>query len=204
MLFHRCPSFQRFCILCNELTVNSIFFDRLVERIGFPWTVRAMGFLILGIQIIAILTVRSRLDHKPKPFNLANFSRPFKDRAFVLNSLACLAGMLGTLIPFNYLKVSAQAANVSPNLATYLLPIINASSYVSLPLSYSPLLTVGVQNHRPHRAPLGRRPLRSLQHDHGPHALRRNPCARTLDSSCFQYQCNNCLYCLVWRATRLF
>ncbi|RYC60917.1 hypothetical protein CHU98_g5291 [Xylaria longipes] len=107
-----------------------ILFDRLVERIGFPWTVRAIGFLILGIQIIAILTVRSRLEHKPKPFNLANFSRPFKDRAFVLNSLACLAGMLGTLIPFNYLKVSAQAANVPSNLATYLLPIINASSII--------------------------------------------------------------------------
>ncbi|KAI0537200.1 major facilitator superfamily domain-containing protein [Xylaria digitata] len=113
-----------------------IFFDRLVGRIGFPWTVRAIGFLILGIQIIAFLTVRSRLKHKPKPFVLANFSKPLKDKVFALNSLACLAGMLGTLIPFNYLKGASQAASVSPSLATYLLPITNASSIISriLPL----------------------------------------------------------------------
>ncbi|KAI0421419.1 major facilitator superfamily domain-containing protein [Xylaria grammica] len=107
-----------------------IIFDRLVEQIGFSWTVRTMGFLILGLQIIAFLTVRSRLEHKPKPFNLTNFSKPFEDKVFALNSLACLAGMLGTLIPFNYLKVASQAASVSPNLATYLLPIVNASSII--------------------------------------------------------------------------
>ncbi|GAP84537.2 putative MFS general substrate transporter [Rosellinia necatrix] len=113
-----------------------IFFDQLVDRIGFPWTVRAMGFLILGIQIIAVLTVRSRLEHTPKPFHIRNFSKPLKDRAFVLNSIACLAGMLGTLIPFNYLKVASQVAGVSSSLAIYLLPIINASSIIGriLPL----------------------------------------------------------------------
>ncbi|KAI0913902.1 major facilitator superfamily domain-containing protein [Ustulina deusta] len=107
-----------------------ILFDRLVERYGFPWTVRIMGFLALGIQIIACLTVRSRLEHKPKPFNIVNFYKPFKDKVFALNSFACLAGMLGTLVPFNYLKVASLAANVSPNLATYLLSIINASSII--------------------------------------------------------------------------
>ncbi len=117
----------------NKLTFSSILFDRLVERYGFPWTVRIMGFLALGIQIIACLTVRSRLEHKPKPFNIVNFYKPFKDKVFALNSFACLAGMLGTLVPFNYLKVASLAANVSPNLATYLLSIINASSYVFPP-----------------------------------------------------------------------
>ncbi|KAI0183702.1 monocarboxylate permease-like protein [Xylaria flabelliformis] len=107
-----------------------ILFHRLVDRIGFPWTVRVMGFLILGVQIIAILTVRSRLEHKPKPFIFANFSRSFKDRAFVLNSAACCAGMLGTLIPPNYLQVSARAANVPQHLVMYLVPIINASSII--------------------------------------------------------------------------
>lgn len=108
--------------------MNSILFHRLVDQIGFPWTVRAMGFLILGIQIIAILTVRSRLEHKPKPFILANFCKSFKDRVFVLNSAACSIGMLGTLIPSNYLQASARAANAPQHLATYLISIINASS----------------------------------------------------------------------------
>ncbi|KAJ3578843.1 hypothetical protein NPX13_g1717 [Xylaria arbuscula] len=113
-----------------------ILFDRLVERLGFPWTVRIMGFLILGIQIIACLTVRSRLEHKPKPFNIINFSRPFRDKSFTLNSAACFAGMLGTLIPFNYLKVASLTANVPPYLASYLLSIISASSIIGrvLPL----------------------------------------------------------------------
>ncbi|KAI1742637.1 major facilitator superfamily domain-containing protein [Xylaria scruposa] len=110
--------------------VLPILFHRLVDQIGFPWTVRAMGFLILGIQIIAILTVRSRLEHKPKPFIFTNISKSFKDRVFVLNSAACSIGMLGTLIPSNYLQVSAQAANVPQHIGTYLLPIINASSII--------------------------------------------------------------------------
>ncbi|KAI8629901.1 major facilitator superfamily domain-containing protein [Xylariaceae sp. FL1651] len=113
-----------------------IIFDHLSGQIGFPWTVRAIGFLILGMQIIAFFTIRSRLAHKTKPFRLSDFSRPFKDKAFVLNGIACLFGMLGTLIPFNYLKVASQTAGVPSNLATYLLPIINASSIIGriLPL----------------------------------------------------------------------
>ncbi|KAI0154155.1 major facilitator superfamily domain-containing protein [Xylariaceae sp. FL1272] len=108
-----------------------IIFDRLVVQIGFPWTVRVLGFIILGLQIVAFLTVRSRLDHKGRPpFRITMFAKPFRDRAFVLDALAGFFGFLGTLIPFNYLKLASQSAGVSPNLATYLLPLINASTII--------------------------------------------------------------------------
>ncbi|RWA14384.1 hypothetical protein EKO27_g753 [Xylaria grammica] len=87
----------------------------------------ALGIASSGSGVGGVLLP---LEHEPKPFNLTNFSKPFEDKVFALNSLACLAGMLGTLIPFNYLKVASQAASVSPNLATYLLPIVNASSII--------------------------------------------------------------------------
>ncbi|KAI0905315.1 major facilitator superfamily domain-containing protein [Ustulina deusta] len=107
-----------------------IMFDRLVGQIGFPWTVRTIGFVLLPLQLVAILTVRSRLDHQPKPFHVMKLLHPFRDLAFDLNAAACFFGTLGLLLPFNYLKVAAAATNISPNLLPYILPILNSTSII--------------------------------------------------------------------------
>jgi hypothetical protein len=102
-------------------------FDRLVGPIGFAWTVRVIAFALIPMQILAIFTVKSSLAHKPKGFAISEFIEPLRDVGFVLNSLACLFGMLGMLIPFNFLETSAIAGGVPSNITGYLLPLVNAS-----------------------------------------------------------------------------
>ncbi|ROV91646.1 hypothetical protein VSDG_07941 [Cytospora chrysosperma] len=113
-----------------------IMFENLVGQIGFPWTVRTIAFMLLAMQSFAIFAVRSRLQHSAKPFSLIAFLRPFKDLNFDLNVLGCFFGSLGMLLPFNFLKVSADAAGLPPSLTPYLLPILNAVSIIGriLPL----------------------------------------------------------------------
>ncbi|KAK6079059.1 major facilitator superfamily transporter [Seiridium cupressi] len=82
--------------------------------------------LLLSQAILTICTIRSRLQHSAKPFNIMQFLRPFTDLAFDLNVLGCFFGSMGMLLPFNFLKVAAEAADVSPSLTPYLLPILNA------------------------------------------------------------------------------
>ncbi|KAK5628285.1 hypothetical protein RRF57_004000 [Xylaria bambusicola] len=107
-----------------------IMFDRLVGQIGFPWTVRTIGFVLLPLQLVAIFTVQSRLEHQPKRFHIMELLHPFRDLTFDLNAAACFFGTLGLLLPFNYMKVAAASAGVSPNLLPYILPILNSTSII--------------------------------------------------------------------------
>ena len=102
-------------------------FDRLVNRIGFGWTVRTIAFMVFGLQSIALLTVRSRLNHVPKPVIIMDFLRPFKETPYLFNALGCFFTMWGILIPFNYIVLSSESAGIAPDLAIYLIPILNGA-----------------------------------------------------------------------------
>ncbi|KAL8888184.1 MAG: hypothetical protein Q9205_000453, partial [Flavoplaca limonia] len=102
-------------------------FERLVNHIGFGWTMRAIAFMLLGLQTIALLTVRSYLDHEPQPVNILEFVRPFKEIPYLFNTIGCFFTMWGILIPFNYIALSGESAGMSPVLAVYLIPILNGA-----------------------------------------------------------------------------
>ncbi|MCJ1240408.1 hypothetical protein MMC14_008410, partial [Varicellaria rhodocarpa] len=103
-------------------------FDRIVGRIGSGWTVRAIGFMLLGLQLIALVTLRSRLNHKPTSINIMDFLRPFKETPYLFNAIGCFFTMWGILIPFNYIVLSGESAGISSGLAVYLIPILNGAS----------------------------------------------------------------------------
>lgn len=102
-------------------------FNRLVNSIGFGWTMRAIAFMFLGLQAIAIFTVRSRLEHVPIRLDLLEFVRPFAETTFSFNALACFFTFWGILVPLNYITLVALASGMSPHLAGYLMPIINGA-----------------------------------------------------------------------------
>ena len=102
-------------------------FERLVHNIGFGWTMRTISFMLLGLQLIGIFTVRSYLKHESKPFNMMEFFQPFKEVPYCLNALGCFFTMWGILIPFNYIALSGEATGISPGLAVYLIPILNGA-----------------------------------------------------------------------------
>ncbi|KAJ4203189.1 hypothetical protein NW767_005300 [Fusarium falciforme] len=105
-----------------------IMFNRLIKQIGFPWAMRACAFLILGLLIIANLTIVSRLPPSPAPLPLKGFFKPFAERAYLFTVTSAFIYFLGLFVPINYIAAQAAQLGMSENLAQYLIPILNAAS----------------------------------------------------------------------------
>ncbi|KAI1419971.1 major facilitator superfamily domain-containing protein [Xylaria sp. FL1777] len=106
-----------------------IMISRLIETIGYPWAIRSAGFLILGLQVIAVLTVRPRTKPVPKKMPAGRFAAPFKEFSFVMLLLGIFILTYGIFIPIVYLAVQGfQEAHTSEEMAQYLVAIFNAAS----------------------------------------------------------------------------
>lgn len=103
-----------------------IMVQHLIPKIGFPWTMRACAFMILGLCSIGMLTVRSRIPPVKRPVSIMEFVLPLKEPPFVLLTLGSFLFFLGMFLPINFLILQAQAEGMSTNLAGYLIPIFNA------------------------------------------------------------------------------
>ena len=107
--------------------VLPIMITKLIPLIGFPWTIRVVGFIFLALLILVNTTIKSHLVHKPTSINPMDFVRPLQDLAF---TALCLAGafvVLGSLLPSNFIILQAQRNGVPHDLSSYLLPVINAA-----------------------------------------------------------------------------
>jgi MFS family permease len=95
-----------FGVMASGSSLGGVIFpimvSKLIPKIGFPWTMRAAAFLILGLLIIANMTVKSRLTPKPKKFDILEFFRPLKEPAFALLCVASFTFFFGTFLPFNF------------------------------------------------------------------------------------------------------
>ncbi|KAE8380005.1 major facilitator superfamily domain-containing protein [Aspergillus bertholletiae] len=101
---------------------------RLIPIVGFGWTMRICGFLSLGLLVIANFTVQSRLQHRRKPFRPLDFVRPLRELPFVLTTAATFCVYWGLFLPFAFIPTQAERYGMSPYLASYLIPILNAAS----------------------------------------------------------------------------
>ncbi|KAJ8125448.1 hypothetical protein O1611_g8190 [Lasiodiplodia mahajangana] len=108
--------------------VLPIMMEKLIPQIGFPWTIRTLGFMFLALCGISCVTVKSRLPPRPKPLRLADYVSPFKELKFTIVVIASFFLFWGLFLPFNYLILQAQDAGVDPTLVPYILPILNALS----------------------------------------------------------------------------
>ncbi|KAL2072373.1 hypothetical protein VTL71DRAFT_11716 [Oculimacula yallundae] len=108
--------------------IMPIMVSKLIPQIGFPWTMRAVAFMMFGMLIIANFTVKSRLTPQPKKLDLMTFVLPLKEPAFSVLCLASFLFFFGTFLPFNYIILQARSHGMSANLSIYLIPILNAAS----------------------------------------------------------------------------
>ncbi|OQE38577.1 hypothetical protein PENCOP_c008G05037 [Penicillium coprophilum] len=108
--------------------VFPILLSRLLPRIGFGWSLRISGFIILALLSIANLTVRSRIKNVPRPVKLSDYTSPFSEVPFVLLMLASCCGFFAMFVPISYIVLEAQEDGINPDLAGYLLTILNAAS----------------------------------------------------------------------------
>ena len=105
-----------------------IMISRMIQSTGYPWTIRTAAFLILGLQIIAILTVRPRTKPVPKKMPSSRFAAPFREFPFVLLLLGNCVLTYGIFVPIVYLAVQGfQEAHMSEEMAQYLVSIFNAA-----------------------------------------------------------------------------
>ncbi|KIM86443.1 hypothetical protein PILCRDRAFT_816404 [Piloderma croceum F 1598] len=110
-------------------TVFPIATRRLINEVGFPWTMRIIGLFLIFTLGCANLTLQRRLppvNAKGGLFNLA----AFKNKAFTFWCLAGFTTFLGLYTALTYIDVSATSMGIDPDFAFYLVSIANASSGV--------------------------------------------------------------------------
>ncbi len=61
-----------------------IMMTRLIDEIGFPWMMRTMAFLFLGLLSITCLTVKSRLPPRRTPFVFKDYLTGLREPAMAL------------------------------------------------------------------------------------------------------------------------
>ena len=87
-----------------------IMFDRLVPTAGFPWAIRAMGFVALGAALLsspALLSGSAMLARPRKARSL--FDRAaVKDKLFLIFTACTFFNFLGYIIPYFYIPTFAQ------------------------------------------------------------------------------------------------
>jgi hypothetical protein len=96
-----------FGIMASGSSLGGVIFpimvSHLIPRVGFPWTMRACAFLILGMLVFANLTVKSRLSPNPKKLVVMEFISPLREPAFCLICIASFFFFFGTFLPFNFI-----------------------------------------------------------------------------------------------------
>ncbi|EXJ83247.1 hypothetical protein A1O1_06866 [Capronia coronata CBS 617.96] len=105
-----------------------IIVSRMIDETGFPWAMRTCAFLILGLCIFAMLTLRSRLPPNKRPFNIWAFIHPLKETPMLLTTIAVFIFYWGMFPVFSFLPSIANQRGMSLSLAQYLVSIMNAGS----------------------------------------------------------------------------
>lgn len=107
--------------------IYPIVLNKLIPQVGFPWAVRTVGFIAMGMLIIPVATMKQRVK-PPKPRALLDMSA-FSDVGFVGFTVATFLNYLGLFVSFFYLSYFAEAQGItSHSMAIYLVAIFNAGS----------------------------------------------------------------------------
>ncbi|KAJ8074988.1 hypothetical protein PM082_019315 [Marasmius tenuissimus] len=110
-------------------TVLPIAARRLIDQVGFKWTMRIIGFIMLAVLIVPNLTLRRRLPPKNVSGGIVNI-RVFKSPVFSVYCLAIWVTFLGLYTVLTYIDISAIRIGISPDFSFYFVSIANASSLV--------------------------------------------------------------------------
>ncbi|EJD49425.1 MFS general substrate transporter [Auricularia subglabra TFB-10046 SS5] len=107
--------------------IYPVMLHRLIDRIGFPWTARLIGFIALVTLLVPNFVMRARVlpSSRRKMLDLAAFKEP----PYVLFVFGSAIVFTGLYTPFFYIQLYALSKNItSEHLAFYMLSVINAGS----------------------------------------------------------------------------
>ncbi|KAL5422537.1 hypothetical protein PMIN07_012457 [Paraphaeosphaeria minitans] len=107
--------------------VYPIVFYKLLPQIGFAWTTRVIGFIILATMLIPNAVMRVRVL-PAKSRSLVDVSA-FRIPAYSLMVTGFFVGFMGLYMPFFYAQLYAITDRITdPDLGFYLLAIMNSAS----------------------------------------------------------------------------
>ncbi|OWY57886.1 MFS general substrate transporter [Alternaria alternata] len=107
--------------------IYPIVFHKLLPQIGFAWTTRVLGFIILATMIIPNVCMRVRVL-PAKSRSLLDL-RAFLIPAYSLQVAGFFLGFMGLYMPFFYAQVYAIQEHITnESLAFYLLAVMNSTS----------------------------------------------------------------------------
>lgn len=129
--FHRRRAAAMGCTVAGSSLGGVIFPIMLAKmlpnpQLGFGWTIRIIGFLMLAIMGASCVAIRPRFPSRKERFFLPE---AFKDIRYLLVIAAAFMAMLGMFIPPFYLPTFAIENGMSTRLAPYLVAIYNATSF---------------------------------------------------------------------------
>ena len=135
----------------RKLTVDTggivypLVFRHLLGRVGFAWTVRIIGFIVLGVTIIAIPLIRTNQKIAGKKPRSVVDHGAFKEVPYVVCILGGFLKFLGYYIPFVYIPIYAEVRlSISSGSAFDILVYANAASLAGRLLAAWVAFRVGV------------------------------------------------------------
>lgn len=99
----------------------------LYSSLGFGWSLRILGFIFAALLAFSASVIRARLPPRQSNFLLP---KAFKDMSYTMLVLSCFFMLMGVFVPIFYLPVYAESHGMRPTLASYLLSILNAASFL--------------------------------------------------------------------------
>lgn len=107
-------------------------FDRLLTTSGFPWAMRAIGFVALAaamLSIPALLSGSSVLATKRKARALFD-KTAYKDKLFLIFTACSFSTFLGYIVPYFYIPTYARdRLGLSQSMGLYTLVMAIAASF---------------------------------------------------------------------------
>ncbi|OAX32574.1 MFS general substrate transporter [Rhizopogon vinicolor AM-OR11-026] len=103
--------------------------QKLIPLIGFTWTVRVFGFILIATLGTANLLLQRRLPPSNVHGRLFDL-KAFRNKAFAFYCISGIMTFLGLFTVLTYISVSAVKIGVSGDFVFYIISISNASSAV--------------------------------------------------------------------------
>lgn len=107
--------------------IYPIVFYRLIDRIGYGWSVRVIGFIALGTLAVPVVFLKQR----SKPGRVRAFvdMTAFSDGPYLLFTLGSFVGFIGLYTMLFYLSFfGLDTGATDAAMAFYIVPILNAAS----------------------------------------------------------------------------
>jgi len=107
--------------------VFPIAFSKMLNgsSLGFGWSVRVMGFVVMPLLGFAAFAIKARLPPRETSFFIGS---AFRETRFLMLVAAAFCCFVGMFTPLFFLPTYAVSRGVEPVLASYLLAIVNAAS----------------------------------------------------------------------------